>query len=178
MKLSAVLALCGLLAFSGLGIPLAQAAATDDVADALVLAGKKADLTPDSLPNDFARLTRFVRHEGNGMVLFSDGGSTDGYVRHAQARFDTSRAPRAGADKIPQFSVAFELVDQPDFSFEGLSSALEQRLGTPSVSSNQTGSTFRTWLLKDPDGRSFTVARAQASDNGDPITVVQVMQNR
>ena len=178
MKFSAALALFGLLAFSAVGIPLAQAAPTDDVADALVLAGKKADITPDSLPNDFARLTRFVRHEGNGMVLFSDGGSTDGYVRHAQAHFDTSHAPRAGGDKIPLFSVAFELVDQADFSFEGLSSALEQRLGTPTLSSNQTGATFRTWLLKNPDGRNFTVARAQASDNGDPITIVQVMQNR
>jgi len=178
MKLSAVLTLCGLLAFSGLGISSAHAAPADDVADALVSAGKKADITPDSLPSDFARLTRFVRHEGNGMVLFSDGGSTDGYVRHAQAHFDISHAPRAGADKIPLFSVAFELVDQADFSFEGLSSALEQRLGTPTVSSNQTGATFRTWLLKDPAGRNFTIARSQASDNGDPITIVQVMQNR
>jgi hypothetical protein len=176
MRFSAVILIfCGLFA---LGVSAAHASPTDDVADALVLAGKKPDITPDSLPNEFARLTRFVRHEGNGMVLFSDGGSTDGYVRHAQARFDTSRAPRAGTDKIPVFSVAFELVDQSDFSFEGLASALEQRLGTPSVSSNQTGGTFRTWLLKNPDGRSFTVARAQASDNGDPITVVQVMQNR
>jgi hypothetical protein len=178
MKLCSVLTLFGLLAVSIIGVPLAQAAATDDIADALVSSGKKAEITPESLPNDFARLTRFVRHDGNGMVLFSDGGSTDGYVRHAQAHFDTARVPRAGNDKIPLFSVAFELVDQPDFSFEGLSSALEQRLGTPSLSSNQAGATFRTWLLKDPDGRNFTIARAQASDNGDPITVVQVMQNR
>ncbi len=178
MKFSAVLALFGLLVFSAIGVPLAQAAATDDVADALVSAGKKTDITPDSLPGDFARLTRFVRHEGNGMILFSDGGSTDGYVRHAQAHFDTARVPRTGNDKIPLFSVAIELVDQPDFSFEGLASALEQRLGTPSLSSNQSGATFRTWILKNPDGRNFTVARAQASDNGDPITIVQVMQNR
>jgi hypothetical protein len=178
MRLSAVLALCGLLVFSAIGVPSAHASATDDIADVLVTAGKKADITPESLPGDFARLTRFVRHEGNGMVLFSDGGSTDGYVRHAQAHFDISRTPRAGADKIPLFSVAFELVDQPDFSFEGLASALEQRLGTPSVSSNQTGATFRTWLLKNPDGRNFTIARTQASDNGDPITIVQIMQNR
>jgi hypothetical protein len=180
MKLSAVLApviliFCGLLVFSNV---TAHAAETDDVADALVTAGKKANLSPDSLPSDFARLARFVRHEGNGMVLFSDGGATDGYVRHAQARFDTSRAPIAGTDKLPQFSVAFEMVDQPDFTFEGLVAALEQRLGTPTARSDQTGSTFRTWLLKDPDGRSFTVARAQASDNGDPITIVQIMQSR
>jgi hypothetical protein len=79
---------------------------------------------------------------------------------------------------MPLFSVAFELASQPDFTFEGLSSALEQRLGTPTTSSNQAGATFRTWLLKQPDGRSFTIARAQGSDNGDPVTIVHLIQKR
>jgi hypothetical protein len=153
---------------------LASAAPTDDIADALVQGGTKT-ITADSLPSDFARLTKFVRHDGNGMVLFSDGGMTDGYVRHAQARFDISSGPRAGA-KMPLFSVAFELVNQENFTFEGLAAALAQRLGTPSASSNQTGAVFRTWLLKEPEGRSFTVATSQASDNGDPITIVQLIQ--
>jgi hypothetical protein len=79
---------------------------------------------------------------------------------------------------MPLFSVALELASQPDFTFEGLSSALEQRLGTPTTSSNQPGATFRTWLLKQPDGRSFTIARAQGSDNGDPVTIVHLIQKR
>ena len=59
MKLSAVLALvvlifCGLLA---VGIPSALAATTDDVADALVLAGKKTD-AHQALPNAPADLGR------------------------------------------------------------------------------------------------------------------------
>ena len=155
---------------------VAAAAPTDDIADVLAEAGRQP-ITPDTLPTDFARLTKFVRHDGNGMVLFTDGGPTDGYVRHAEARFDISKAPVNGPS-TPLFSVAFELVDQPDFTFEGLASALEQRLGTPSASSNQAGATFRTWLLKAPEGRSYTVARAAASDNGDPITIVQLLQKR
>jgi hypothetical protein len=155
----------------------AAAAPTDDVADALVASGRKADITADSLPGDFARLTRFNRHEANGMVIFSDGGPTDGYVRHAQAQYDTSAIPRGGPS-APLFSVAFELANQPDFTFEGLSSALEQRLGTPTTSSNQVGATFRTWLLKQPDGRSVTIAQAQGSDNGDPVTIVHLIQKR
>lgn len=153
---------------------LASATPTEDIADTLVQSGTKT-ITADSLPADFARLTKFVRHEGNGMVLFSDGGSTDGYVRHAQARFDTTSGPLAGP-KMPLFSVAFELVNQENFTFEGLAAAMALRLGTPSASSNQTGATFRTWLLKQPEGRSITVATAQASDNGDQITIVQLIQ--
>ncbi len=163
------------LAVLALACP-AFAAPTDDIADALVQAGTKP-ITADSLPSDFARLTKFVRHDANGMVLFTDGGSTDGYVRHAQAHYDIAALPHGGA-AMPLFSVAFELVNQQDFTFEGLASALEQRLGTPSVSSNQAGAVFRTWLLKQPDGRSFTLAQAQASDNGDPVTVVQLIQKR
>ncbi|MDB5394699.1 MAG: hypothetical protein JWM91_2205 [Rhodospirillales bacterium] len=162
------------LAFVVSAAAVASAAPTDDIADALVQGGTKA-ITADSLPADFDRLTKFVRHDGNGMVLFSDGGMTDGYIRHAQARFDTRTGPRAGA-KMPLFSVAFELVNQDNFTFEGLAAALAQRLGTPSASSNQTGAVFRTWLLKHPEGRSFTIATSQASDNGDPITIVQLIQ--
>jgi len=154
----------------------ALAAPTDDIADALVAAGAKP-ITADSLPNDFARLAKFTRHEANGMIIFADGGPTDGFVRHAQAQYDTSAVPRGGPN-MPLFSVAFELASQPDFTFEGLSSALEQRLGTPTTSSNQVGATFRTWLLKQPDGRSFTIARAQGSDNGDPVTIVHLIQKR
>ena len=156
---------------------LAAAAPTDDIADALVAAGSKPQITADSLPGDFARLTKFTRHEANGMVIFADGGPTDGFVRHAQAEFDTSAIPRTGPN-APLFSVALELANQPDFTFEGLSAALEQRLGTPTTSSNQTGATFRTWLLKHPDGRSFTIAQAQGSDNGDPVTIVHLIQKR
>jgi hypothetical protein len=152
-------------------------APVDDIADVLVAAGSKANITAESLPTDFARLTKFTRHEANGMLIFSDGGPTDGYVRHAQAAYDTSAMPRGGAN-MPLFSVAFELASQPDFTFEGLSAALSQRLGTPTTSSNQSGATFRTWLLKQPDGRSFTVAQAQGSDNGDPVIVVHLIQKR
>ena len=153
------------------------AAPTDDIADALVAAGTKPQITVDSLPADFARLTKFTRHEANGMVIFADGGPTDGFVRHAQARYATSAVPHGGPN-APLFSVALELASQPDFTFEGLSSALEQRLGTPTTSSNQAGATFRTWLLKHPDGRSFTIAQAQGSDNGDPVTIVHLIQKR
>ena len=155
----------------------AAAAPTDDIADALVAAGSKAQITADSLPADFARLTKFTRHEANGMIIFADGGPTDGFVRHAQAQYDTSAIPRGGPG-MPLFSVAFELANQPDFTFEGLSAAMEQRLGTPTTSSNQIGATFRTWLLKQPDGRSFTIAQAQGSDNGDPVTIVHLIQKR
>jgi hypothetical protein len=155
----------------------AESAPTDDIADVLVQAAHKPEITVGSLPDDFLRLTRFVRHDGNGMVLFSDGGATDGYVRHAQAHFDTAPAA-TGPGTAPLFSVALEFVSQPGFTFEGLSSALEQRLGTPSLSSNQTGATFRTWLLKQPGGRSLQVASAHGSDNGDPVTVVYIIQDR
>jgi hypothetical protein len=170
--LAAVWSLGLALSLSG----FAAAAPIDDIADALVSAGTK-QITADSLPTDFARLTKFTRHEANGMVIFADGGPTDGYVRHAQAQYDTSAVPRTGPN-APLFSVAFELAEQPDFTFEGLSAALEQRLGTPTTSSNQTGATFRTWLLKNPDGRSFTIAQAQGSDNGDPVTIVHLIQKR
>ena len=82
------------------------------------------------------------------MVLFTDGGPTDGYVRHAQAQFDISAVPHEGP-AMPLFSVAFELADQPSFTFDGLAAAMEQRLGTPNLSSNQAGAIFRTWLLKE-----------------------------
>jgi hypothetical protein len=156
--------------------PAANAAPTDDVANAVSAAVEKSDITPDSLPADFARLTRFVRHEASGMVLFTDGGATDGYVRHAQAQFAKTAGAPANQGKAPLFSVALEFVDQPDFSFEGLSAALEKRLGPPTTRSDQSGATFRTWLLKQPEGRTMTVARAQASDNGDPITIVYIIQ--
>src|ERR1700735_4164706 len=116
----------------------AFAAPTDDIADALVAPATKPRITADSLPADFARLTKFTRHEANGMVIFADGGPTDGYVRHAQAQYDTSTVPRTGPN-APLFSVAFELASQPDFTFEGLAAALEHRLGTPTTSSNQIG---------------------------------------
>jgi hypothetical protein len=148
----------------------------DDIADAIVEAGTKT-ITADSLPDDFARLTKFVRHDVNGMVLYSDGGSTDGYVRHAQARFNTTKGPAAAGVKAPLFSVAFELVNQENFTFEGFAAAMAQRLGTPSSSSNQGENTFRTWTPKQPEGRTITVAQSKASDNGDPITVVYLTQN-
>ena len=168
-------ALCCLLVLAGL-TGVARAAPTDDIADALVDAGAKP-ISSDSLPADFARLARLIPHDANGMVLYADGGSTDGYVRHAEARFDKSAMPHGGPS-APLFSVAFEMVDQQDFTFEGLAAALDQRLGTPITHSDQIGATFRTWLLKSPQGRSLTIARAQASDNGDPITVVQLIQQR
>ena len=161
------------MAWSG----LALAAPADDIADALNVALAKP-ITADSLPNDFARLTRFVRHDSSNMVLFTDGGSTDGYVRHAQAHFDISAAPRAAGSTDPLFTIAFELVEQPDFTFSGFAAALDRRLGTPATSSTQPGAVFRRWLLKAPAGRSLTLAQAQASDNGDPITIVQIMQAR
>lgn len=154
-----------------------QAAPADDIADALVTAANKQQVTADSLPNDFARLSRFVRHDAGGMAIFSDGGPTDGFVRHAQARFDLSAMPRGGAGGL-LFSVAFELASQPDFTFEGLSAALEARLGTPTSSSNQIGNSYRNWQLKQIEGRSLTIAKSQASDNGDPVTVVSLLQKR
>jgi hypothetical protein len=153
----------------------AQAAPADDIADALVTAATKPGITAESLPNDFARLSRFVRHDAGGMAIFSDGGPTDGYVRHAQARFDLSAMPH-GQPLL--FTVAFELTSQPDFTFEGLSSALEGRLGTPTSSSDQIGNTFRSWQLKQVAGRNLTIAKAQASDNGDPVTIVSLTQKR
>jgi hypothetical protein len=177
MKLFAVLAI-GLLVI-GLGAPAALAAnAPQEIADVLVASASKPEITPESLPNDFVRLTRFVRHDGKGMVLFSDGGSTDGYVRHAQAHFDTAPAAVSGANKMPLFMIALEFVDQPDFSFSALSAALEARLGTPTDSSNVGGATFRTWMLKQLNGRMLRIDRGQASDNGDPVTIVRIVQNR
>ncbi len=169
------------LALAALAFALACATAiagpTDDIAEALVVAAAKP-ITPDSLPADFARLTRFVRHDGNSMVLFTDGGATDGYVRHAQAHFDTAPAAIAPGGMNPLFMIAFEFADEPEFTFAGLAAALEKLLGTPSGSSNQSGSTFRTWRLQQPEGRMMTIGRAQASDNGDPVTIVQLIQQR
>ena len=79
---------------------------------------------------------------------------------------------------MPLFSVALELVDQPDFSFNGLAAAMEHQLGTPTTTSNQSGATIRMWLLKDPQGRSITLARAPGSDNGEMVTIYQLIQNR
>jgi len=154
----------------------ASAAAVDDIANVIVEAGRKP-ITVDSLPSDFARLAHFVRHEANGMVLFTDTAPADGHVRNAQAHFDTATT-RGPGDRIPLFAVAFELVDEPGFTFDGLASALSHKLGTPTASSNRSGAVFRTWLLTQPAGRSLTVARAQATDNGDPITIIQLLQNR
>jgi hypothetical protein len=173
MRLLATLLLGGALALTG----AAMAAPADDIADALVAAGSKAEITANSLPSDFARLSRFVRHDAGGMAIFSDGGPTDGYVRHAQARFDLSAMPHGDPSGL-LFTVAFELASQPDFTFEGLSSALEGRLGTPTSSANQIGNSFRSWRLKQVDGRTLTIAKAQASDNGDPVTIVSLTQKR
>jgi hypothetical protein len=164
-------------AFAATVAPWALGAPTNDIADALAEASVKP-ITSDSLPSDFSRLTRFVRHDANGLVLYTDGGPTDGYVRHAQAHFDLTPSVRKDADKIPLFSVEFELADQPDFTYEGVAAALEQRLGTPSAHSDQPGAVFRTWLLKKPEGRTITLARADGSDNGDPTIVFQLIQNR
>ncbi len=166
------------LALMMLMAPHVRAAPADGIADALVEAVRKPAITADTLPADLGRLTRFVRHDGNGVVLFTNGDATDGYVRHAYASFDTLGSARKNGDKIPLFSVAIEFVEQPDFTFENLASTLEQRLGTPSISSNQSGATFRTWLLKGLPGRSLQIARTQGSDNGDPVTIVYIIQNR
>jgi hypothetical protein len=177
MKFFAALTIC--LGLAGLWTPVALAgSAPDTIADAVVAAANKPEITPESLPGDFARLARFVRHDSNGMVLFSDGGSTDGYVRHAQAHFDTTTPSVMTGTKTPLFMIAFELVDQEDFTFSGFSAALAARLGTPSDSSDQAGATFRMWMLKQPNGRMVRVDRGHASDNGDSVTVVQIMQNR
>jgi hypothetical protein len=165
------------LALAILCAPPVPAAPADDIADALARASS-GPITADSLPEDFARLARFVRHDANGMILFTDGGPTDGYVRHAQAHFDLTPLARKGVDKIPLFAVEFELADQPDFTFEGLSAALERRFGNPSASSDQPEAVFRTWLLKEPAGRTVTLARAHASDNGDPTIIFYLIQNR
>jgi hypothetical protein len=155
----------------------AAAAPTDDIADALVAAARKP-ITADSLPADFARLTKFVRHDANGLILYTDGGPTDGYVRHAQAHFDPTPTIRKGVDMTPQFDVVIDLADQPGFTYEGLAAALEQRLGTPTAHSNQPGAIFRAWLLKDPAGRSVTLAHAQGSDGPDMTSIFQLIQNR
>lgn len=172
MKIRA--AFCALSFAVGLAFT-ASAAPTDDIADVIVQAVNKPTITAESLPEDFARLTKFVRHDANGMILFSDGGPTDGYVHHAQARFDNRTPHQPGAGTSP-FTVAFELANEGAFTFEGFSAALAARMGTPTSSSNQTGATFRTWQLKQPAGRSLTVATAQASDGPDQITIVQLSQ--
>ena len=167
-----------LLAITPLGAPLAAEPPADEIANALIDAGSKP-ITADSLPADFARLVHFERHEGNGMVLFTDSMPADGHVRNAQAHFSVPNKSAGVIDSgLPLFAVAFELVDEPDFTFEGLASAIARRLGTPTASSNRNGATFRTWLMKAPLGRSFTIAKAQATDNGDPITIVQLVQNK
>ncbi|HEX4506573.1 MAG TPA: hypothetical protein VH722_12645 [Alphaproteobacteria bacterium] len=152
-----------------------MAAPVDGIADALVNAANKPEITATSLPDDFARMSRFVRRDTGGMAIFSDGGPTDGYVRHAQARVALSSQ---GDTTGLVFMVAFELAVQPDFTFEGLSAALEGRLGTPTSSANQIGNVFRTWRLKQVDGRTLTIAKSQASDNGDPVTVVSLTQKK
>ncbi|HLG86327.1 MAG TPA: hypothetical protein VKZ79_03930 [Alphaproteobacteria bacterium] len=166
-------AIAFLLAAAGTAV----AAPVDEVAAVLADAGRKP-LTVESLPVTFARLVHFKRSDANGMVLFTEEAPADGHVRQAQAQFDTVGAARPAAEKMPVFSVALELVDQPDFSFNGLAAAMEHQLGTPTASSNQAGATFRTWLLKDPQGRSITLARAPGSDNGDTAIIYQLVQNR
>jgi hypothetical protein len=152
------------------------ASAPDDLAD-LVIESARKPITVDSLANDFAHLAKFVRHDAPNQVVFSDGGLADGHVRHAQARFDL--APTSGATaNMPLFVVALELVEQPDFTFEGFAAALERRLGTPDQSSALAGATFRNWRLKQFPGRILAVARSQASDNSDSITIVQLIQER
>jgi len=154
-----------------------QPPATDQIATVLVDAGSKP-ITADTLPSDFARLAHFVRHEGNGMVLFTDSAPADGHVRNAQAHFSVPNKSGVLDSGLPLFAVAFELAEEPDFTFDGLAAAIERKLGAPTAHSNRTGAVFRTWLMKAPVGRSFTIAKAQASDNGDPITIVQLVQNQ
>ncbi len=157
--------------------PAAPGAPVDDIADALTQASANP-ITADSLPANFARLAHFVRHEANNAILYTDGGPSDGYVRYAQAHFNLTPLAAKDASQFPLFDVEFELTDQPDFTFEGLAAALERRLGTPSTSSDQPEAVFRTWLLKQPAGRTITLARANGSDNGDPAIVFQLIQNR
>lgn len=166
-------ALVFLLAAAGTGL----AAPVDQVAAVLADATKKA-LTPDSFPTDFARLSHFKRSDANGMVLFTQEAPADGHVRNAQAQFDTMGASRPAAEAMPLFSIAFELVDQPDFDFAGFAAAMEHQLGTPAGSSNQSGATFRKWSLAEPRGRSITIARAPGSDNGEMAVIVQIVQSR
>jgi len=159
-------------------VGMARAGApADDIADAVIQAGIKP-ISPESLADDFAPLTKFIRHDASGMVLFSDGGGTNGYVRHAQAHFDTAPAATDPAGKHPAFSIAFELADQPEFSFADLAGALEQRLGKPDRRTDVIGAVSRAWALKQQPGRTLTIARAEASDNGDPVTIVQLVQER
>jgi len=73
--------------------------------------------------------------------------------------------------------IAIELVDQPDFT-RAMSSPCPSAWAPPADSSNQAGATFRTWALPEPKGRVLRIDRGQASDNGDPVIVAQVMQNR
>ena len=152
------------------------AGSPDELADLVIESARKL-ITVDSLTSDFAHLAKFVRHDSSNQVLFSDGGAADGHVRHAQARFDRA-PPSAATAAMPLFVVALELVEQPDFTFDGFAAALERRLGTPDQSSSVEGATFRNWRLKQLPGRSLTIARAQATDNGDRITIVQLVQNR
>lgn len=168
-----LVALVFFLAVAGPGL----AAPVDEVAAVLADAGHKP-MTVDSFPTTFARLAHFKRSDANGMVLFTQEAPADGHIRNAQAQFDTMGTARPTIEKMPIFSVAFELVDQPDFSFNGLAAAMEHQLGTPTASSNQPGATFRTWLLKDPQGRSITLARAPGSDNGEMAIIYQLLQNR
>jgi len=99
-------------------------------------------------------------------------------IRYEHTFNEAMRLRMTERNELVALSVAFELANQSDFTFEGLAAALEQRLGTPTTSSNQIGATFRTWLLKQPDGRSFTIAQAQGSDNGDAVTIVHLIQKR
>jgi hypothetical protein len=94
------------------------------------------------------------------------------------ARFELGPVSAPVGGKATQFSIAIEFTDQPDFSYATLAAALEQRLGTPNMSSSEIGAVFRTWLLTNPAGRSLQLAKAQGSDNGDPVSVVYIIQNR
>jgi len=152
------------------------AAATDDIADVLVTAAKKAEITPDSLPADFARLTRFVRHDSNGMVLFSDGGSTDGYVRHAKR---SSRSPPARSP-IRQDAALHDCHragGPAGLTFEAMSSALSQRWAHRPTAPTRPARPSAPGRCPNPRARPQN-RPGQASDNGDPVIVAQVMQNR
>jgi hypothetical protein len=155
----------------------ARATSADDFA-ATLADRSAAALTADTLTTSFAPLARFARRDVAGKAIFSDDGIADGHVRHAQASFDLRPPAPNATGKSPLFFIALQLTDEPDFTFEGLASGLEHRLGAPDESSGREGAVFRTWHLKAVPGRTLTVAQSQASDNGDPITVVQIVQDR
>lgn len=155
----------------------ARASDADDIARIVSDLAQKS-ITPDTLTAGFAPLVQFVRRDTKDMLLFTDGKLVDGHVRHAQAQFDGKVGSRTTGDRTPVFSIALELGDEPDFTFDGLAAGFSRRLGTPGATSNRAGATYRVWYLKQPKGRTLTVARGQASDNGEPVTIIQLLQER